>query len=64
MQVTVGIRRAIIINDDVNTFNINSAAENIRSNKNTFLECLECRISVDSKPEYKSLVDFSADVKI
>lgn len=45
MEVAVGIRRAIVVDDDVDTLNINTTSENIRGDENTLLECFECLVS-------------------
>jgi hypothetical protein len=51
MQVAVRIRRAIIIDDDIDSFNIDAAAEDISSNKDSLLECFESRITANSKSQ-------------
>jgi hypothetical protein len=48
MQVTVRIRRAIVVDDDVHTLNINTTTENVCRDKNALLKCLERRVSGDS----------------
>jgi hypothetical protein len=48
MQVTIGIWRAIIVDDDVDPFNINPTAKDISGYQNSFLKCLESSVSIDS----------------
>ena len=48
MQITVSVRRTIIIDDDVHTLDINTTTENISSNQNTFFECFEGRVSANT----------------
>lgn len=48
MEVAVGIRRAVVVDDDVHSLNIDSTAEDIRSNKYSLLEGLEGGIAVDT----------------
>lgn len=48
MQVTVSIRRAIVINNDVDTFYIDPPTKDISSDKNTLLERLEGGVALDS----------------
>lgn len=45
MEVTVRIRRAVIIDDDVDTLNINTTPEDIGSDQDTLLECLESLVA-------------------
>lgn len=49
MQVAICIRRAIIVNDNINSFNIDASTENISSNKNALLECFESGIATNSR---------------
>lgn len=48
MEITVRIRRAIVIDDDVHSFYINATTENISGNQNTLLEGLEGGVSLDT----------------
>jgi hypothetical protein len=48
VKVTVGIRRTIIIHDDVDTFHINPPTKDVGSDKDTLLECLEGGIALDT----------------
>ena len=49
VQVAIRIRRAIIINDDINSFNIDATAKDVSGNKDALLECFEGGITADSK---------------
>jgi len=49
MQVTIGIWRAIIVDDNVDPFNINPTAKDIGRYQNPLLKCLESSVSIDSK---------------
>jgi len=49
VQVAVCIRRAIIINDDINSFNVDTTAEDVSGNKDAFLECFKGRIATDPR---------------
>jgi hypothetical protein len=51
MQITVSIRRTVIIDDDVHSLDINTTAEDISSDQNTFLESFEGSVSADSIEE-------------
>lgn len=48
VQVAVGIRRAIVVDDNVDTLNINTTSEDVGGDKNTFLERFECSVAVDT----------------
>lgn len=48
VEITVCIRRAIIVDDDVDTLNINTTPEDISGHKNTLLEGFERRVAVDT----------------
>ena len=48
MQITVSIRRTVIIDDDVHSLDINTTAEDISSDQNTFLKSFESGVSADS----------------
>lgn len=49
MQVTVRIWGTIVVDDDVDTFDINTTAEDIGGDKDTLFEGFEGGISVDTK---------------
>jgi hypothetical protein len=49
VQVAIRIRRAIIINDDIDSFNIDATAEDIGGNKDALFECFESGITADSR---------------
>ena len=48
VQITISVRRAIIIDDDVHSLDINTTAEDISSDQNTFLKSFEGGVSADS----------------
>ena len=48
MEVTVSVSRAVVVDYNVDTFHINTTTENIGSDKNTLLECLESSVAVDT----------------
>jgi hypothetical protein len=48
MQVAVRIGRAVVVDNDVDSFNIDTTTKDVRSNENTFLECLEGCITIDA----------------
>ena len=48
MEITIGIGRAIIVDDDVDTLNINTTAEDISRHQDTLLEGLESRVTLDT----------------
>ena len=48
MQITVGVRRAVIIDDNVHSLDINTTAKDISSDQNTFLEGFKGSVSADS----------------
>ena len=51
MQITVCIRRTIIVNDDIYAFDINTTTKNICGDKDTFFKSLECRITTDTEKD-------------
>lgn len=48
MQVAVSIRRAVIIDDNVDAFDIDSTAKNISGDQNTLFKGFERRVTTDS----------------
>lgn len=48
VKVTISVRWAIIVDDDVNTLNVNATAENVSGYKNTLFEGLEGSVTVNS----------------
>lgn len=48
MQIAVSIRWAIVIDNDVHAFDIDTTAEDIRGNKDTLLERFECGVPGDT----------------
>jgi hypothetical protein len=51
MQITVCIRRTIIVNDDIYSFDVNTTTKDIRGDKDTFFKSLECRITTDTETD-------------
>ena len=51
MQVTVSVRRAIIVDDDVDTFDIDTTTEDIGCHENTLFKGFECRVTSDTAGE-------------
>jgi hypothetical protein len=47
MQITVSIWRTVIVDDDIDTLNINAAAEYISRDQDALFEGLECRVPTD-----------------
>jgi hypothetical protein len=45
MEVTISVCGRIVIDDDVDSFDINAATKNVSSNQDTFLEVLELFIA-------------------
>ena len=48
MQITISIRRAVIIDDNVHSLDINTTAEDVSSDQNTFLESFKGSVSADT----------------
>ena len=48
MQVTIGIGRAIVVNDDIHSLDIDTATEDVCCNEDAFLESLERSVTVDT----------------
>lgn len=48
MQVGIRISREVIINRQIDTFDINATAKDIGSNADTFIEFLELLVSGDA----------------
>jgi len=51
VQITVCIRRTIIVNDDIYSFDINTTTKDIRGDKDTFFKSLECRITTNTETD-------------
>lgn len=49
MQITIGVRRWVIINDNVNALHIYPSSENIRCYQNSLLKILELLVTRDSR---------------
>ena len=48
MKVTVGVRRAVVVDDDVHTLDIDTTTEDIRRYQYTLLEVFEGLVAVDA----------------
>ena len=48
VEVTVSIRRTVVVHNDVDTLHIDPPTEDIRSDEDTFLECLEGSVALDT----------------
>jgi hypothetical protein len=48
VEIAVSIRRTVVIYNDVDPFHVDPPTENIRSDEDTFLECLEGGVALDS----------------
>ena len=51
MEVTVCIRRSIIIDNDINALDVDTTAKDVRCDEYTFLKYLESSVSFDSDGE-------------
>jgi hypothetical protein len=49
VQITVCVRRAIVVDNDVHTLNVNTATKNVSGNQYTLLKSLECSVALDSE---------------
>lgn len=49
VEIAVCIRRAVVVDDDVDTLNIDTTAEDVSRHEDTLLEGLECRVAVDTE---------------
>lgn len=49
MQVGIRVSREVIINGQIDTFDINATAKDIGSNADTFVEFLELLVSGDAR---------------
>jgi hypothetical protein len=56
VEVTVSIRRTIIIHNDVDTFHIDPPTKDIGSDKNTLLESLEGSVTFDTIDRDKNII--------
>jgi hypothetical protein len=45
MEIAISVSRTVVIDDDIDTLDINTATENIRCNKNTLFKRLERSIT-------------------
>lgn len=53
MKIAIRISWAIIIDHNIDTFNINTTTKNIGCNKNTLFERFKSGISINTLKEYK-----------
>ena len=49
VEVRVSISRAVVVDHDINTFDINTSTKNISCDENTLLKCLERGITRNTK---------------
>ena len=57
MEVLVGVRREIIVDDDVHALNVNTAAEKVRGDEDAFVELLEGLVPSNALLLLESRVD-------
>jgi hypothetical protein len=50
MKVAVGVRRAVVVDDDVDPFNVNATTEDVGCDKDTLFEGLERSLTVYETP--------------
>jgi hypothetical protein len=48
VQITIGIRRTVIVDDNVDSLNVDTTTKNIRCDENTFFKCLKGSVAVDT----------------
>jgi len=60
VEITVSIRRTIIIHDDVNPFHINPPTKDISSDEDTLLECLKGGVALDTIDRHENTIKFAA----
>jgi hypothetical protein len=48
MQITISIGRTIVVNDDIDSLDINTATEDVCCNEDALFECLEGSVAVDA----------------
>jgi len=48
MQVTICITRSIVVDDDIDSLDVNPTAKDVSSDKDSFLEVLELRVTGDT----------------
>jgi hypothetical protein len=48
MEVAVSIRRTVVIYNNVDSFHVDTPTEDIRSDEDTLLECLESSVAFDT----------------
>lgn len=45
MQVAISVTRSVVVDNDIDSFDIDATAEDVSGNKDTLLEILELRIT-------------------
>jgi hypothetical protein len=50
MKVAVGVRRAVVVDDDVDSFNINATTKDVGCDKDTLFEGLESSVTIYATP--------------
>ena len=53
MEVSVGAIRHVIVNDNIDSFNVNSSSEDVSGNHDSFLEVLENSVPLESNKNNK-----------
>ena len=48
MKIAVCVRRVVVVDDDIHTFDIDTTTENICCHQNTLLEILECTVTLNA----------------
>ena len=48
MQVAICITRSIVVDDDIDSLDVNATAEDVSGDKDTLLEVLELRVTCDT----------------
>ena len=51
MQVAICVTRGIVVDDDINSLDIDATAEDVSGDKDTLLEVLELRVAGDTTPK-------------
>lgn len=48
MQVAICITRSVVVDDDIDSLDVNATAEDVSGDKDTLLEVLELRVTGDT----------------
>ncbi len=48
MEVAVSVRRAVVVNDDIDSFDIYATTEDVGGNKDALLERLKCGVTTNA----------------